>query len=325
MNIGGDAVTTSLRLTQTEVPLEIRKSFAALKHVPLFYSSYITKISAQQKIQNRLLICTIDHCYLCHPNGDVMRCFPFSFISHIFHDPQRKHVALIVPKEYDICFQAADTLNLIHVLETLRGLHLNDNAMEVRTLTRDRTDRGMSMLQDFYDEDDQADDLEYGFSPDHVSAGKLASPSSGNDVELDTINGSVADAGVDGPSGGNLSPAAEEKAVAEAAQRRRDNMKEEPSVLSWWGKIKEKLQPSAEAQAKKRKGVIIGWNDHWVLHDHPQMRSGTAEEVCLGKGQWALRLKKPADFRLEMFYRADGSIIDEEQDTDEEDGGSDQN
>lgn len=141
MNLGTD-VTSALHLPQAEVPLELQGNFAGIRHIPLFYAGYIRKMSHKAKVQTRLLLCTIDNVYACHPNGDIVRCFPYEFIESIYHDPDRKQVAFIVPREYDMLFAVPDTYHLIHVIETLRSMHAADKPLTVRTLVRQQAPPG---------------------------------------------------------------------------------------------------------------------------------------------------------------------------------------
>ena len=267
MNIG-DGIASSLRLIRTEIPLELHKNFVGLKHVPLFYSSYVKKLSHNNKVQTRLMIATLDHLYCCHPNGDILRCFPYSFITMVFHDPMRKQVGLVIPREYDLLLAAHDTYQLIHVIETLRGLHRNEHGLEIRTLMRDKQNAAMSLLAD-----DAAED------------GNLEKPPTPN------------------------------KDAEEAVPMKR------VQKPTWFGSLVDSVKSRFQKNPKKAKGVIIGWNDQWLDHDHPQMRPTSEEELAIGKGYWALRLKKPKGFKVELYYRPDGTVIQDSVDEDSEEDG----
>ena len=113
----------ALQLKRCEVPLELQANFAAIRHTPLFYANYVRKLNHKGKVQNRVLILTIDHIYVAHPNGDILRCFPYSYVTTVFWDNQRQMLGLVVPKEYDLALQTNDTHTIMHAFESLRGLH----------------------------------------------------------------------------------------------------------------------------------------------------------------------------------------------------------
>jgi hypothetical protein len=136
MEIGGLNVEEVIQLPRAEIPLELQKNFAGLRRTPLFYASYSRKLNHKNKVQNRVLIATLDHLYTCHPNGDILRCFPFSMISKIIHDPERRQVGIIVPKEYDLLMALQDTFHFIHVVSTLRALHPSETALVVELVRR---------------------------------------------------------------------------------------------------------------------------------------------------------------------------------------------
>lgn len=114
---------SALQLKRCEVPLELQANFAAIRHTPLFYANYVRKLSHKGKVQSRVLIMTIDHMYLCHPNGDILRCFPYSYVTNVFWDDHREQLGLIIPKEYDVAFQTNEAHQIMHVLTSLRALH----------------------------------------------------------------------------------------------------------------------------------------------------------------------------------------------------------
>jgi hypothetical protein len=194
----------------------------------------------------------------------------------IFHDPQRKQLALIVPKEYDLCIAAHDTYHLIHVIETLRGLHRNEHAMEIRTLIRDNQNHYTALLDD-------------------------------GEAEEAAVNAKQA-------------KMADESEFFAGSPTKPKPMQQKNIFTMLFSHVRLKWH-EYKNQPKKRKGVIVGWNDAWADADHPQLKAGGPEELCLGKGYWSLRLMKPKDFQTELYYRPDGSIIpDSDESTDEEEG-----
>lgn len=122
MIIGNGGVESALNLTRVELPIELQKNFYALRNTPLFYVSYCKKLNSDEKVQRRVVICTLDHFYTCHPNGDILRCFPYDMIERIIHDPIRQQIAVVVPLEYDVAMEVPNTFYLIDVIDTLRSL-----------------------------------------------------------------------------------------------------------------------------------------------------------------------------------------------------------
>lgn len=138
MELGGADLEEAIQLPRAEIPLELQKNFTGLHGVPLFYSQYCRKLSHKNKVQNRVIIATLDHLYCCHPNGDILRCFPFPFIEKIYHDPERKQIGLVVPKEYDLLIAVIDTFHFVHVIHTLRALHAAESPLVVELVKRSK-------------------------------------------------------------------------------------------------------------------------------------------------------------------------------------------
>lgn len=122
MNLSTNVVS-ALQLKRCEVPLELQANFAALRHVPLFFAGHVRKLNHRLTVQDRVLIATLDHVYVCDPNGDILRCFPYAFIETVVVDLERHQMALVVPREYDVAFSTPEVHKLLHVVEVLRGLH----------------------------------------------------------------------------------------------------------------------------------------------------------------------------------------------------------
>eukprot|EP00672_Neobodo_designis_P019811 CAMPEP_0174853340 /NCGR_PEP_ID=MMETSP1114-20130205/28001_1 /TAXON_ID=312471 /ORGANISM="Neobodo designis, Strain CCAP 1951/1" /LENGTH=215 /DNA_ID=CAMNT_0016087975 /DNA_START=42 /DNA_END=689 /DNA_ORIENTATION=+ len=122
MNLSTNVVN-ALQLKRCDVPLELQANFAALRHVPLFFAGHIRKLNHRFALQDRVLIATLDHVYVCDPNGDILRCFPYSYIETVLVDDARHQIALVVPSEYDVAFTTPETHKLLHVIEVIRGLH----------------------------------------------------------------------------------------------------------------------------------------------------------------------------------------------------------
>lgn len=226
MNIGGE-VGETLQLSRAEIPIELRNNFAGLRHIPLFYVNYARKVNRTGKVQTRVIIITLDHIYMCHPNGDINRCFPFSWLEQIFHDPVRQHIAFIVPKEYDAVVCLSDCHHLIHVVETLRSLHESDAPLVVRVIARPPVTAKI---------------------PGSVDGGSLADASKSDDGT---------------------------------------------KPLSLWGRFMNKLRP-------RKRGVISGWNDQWKDDPNPTNRPGHPDEMCIGRGVYAVSVTKPPGFVLSL-------------------------
>jgi hypothetical protein len=135
MNLATNVVS-ALQLKRCDVPLELQSNFAALRHVPLFFAGYVRKLNHRFTVQDRVLIATLDHVYVCDPNGDILRCFPYSAVETIIVDPPRQQMALIVPTEYDVAFSTTDTQSLLHVIEVIRGLHHATKPLRVEVIAR---------------------------------------------------------------------------------------------------------------------------------------------------------------------------------------------
>lgn len=222
MNIGCD-VSANLRLSRADIPIELRVNFEGLKNIPLFYAGYVKKLNRVNKVQNRILIVTLDHVYLSHPNGDITRCFPFSYITAIFLDPIRKHVALVVPREYDAVLAVPDPYHLIHIIETLRGLHHSDSPLGVQLVDRPR-----------------------------------------------------------------MSPEVVEHPV-----------KPSTKPTSFLGKV------AYRVFNRVPKGIIPGWNDEWTDDPNPTNRPGNPEEICIGKGIYAVCVTRPPAYKLSLHNRVE--------------------
>jgi hypothetical protein len=138
MELGAIDAEDAIQLPRAEVPLELQKSFTGLRNVPLFYAQYCRKLSHRDKVQNRVMIATLDHLYCCHPNGDILRCFPHSYVEKIIHDPERKQVALIIPNEYDLLITMLDTFHFVHVVHSLRALHASETPLVIEMVKRSR-------------------------------------------------------------------------------------------------------------------------------------------------------------------------------------------
>jgi len=232
MDLGID-FETAVYLPRAFLPLELQKNFQGLRRVPLFFASYCKKFSDKQKVHTRVIVVTLDHLYLCHPNGDITRCVLFELITKIFHDPQRKHLAIIVPDEYDILLGHFDTFHVIHVIDTLRTLHGSNTPLQVETIQRG------------------------AMKPAVVAAATLPSATA--------------------------QPPVNSKAI--------------PAPPSLWQRVKMRLFQTP------RPGIIVGWNDDVGEDEDGSGENvvGCENEVALGKGYYALRLKRPKDFTLQLY------------------------
>jgi hypothetical protein len=141
MELGAVDAEDAIQLPRAEIPLELQKNFTGLRNVPLFYAQYCRKLNHKNKVQNRVLIATLDHLYCCHPNGDILRCFPFSFIEKLYHDPERKQIGMVVPKEYDLLVALLDTFHFVHVIYSLRSLHASESPLVVELVKRSKLKR----------------------------------------------------------------------------------------------------------------------------------------------------------------------------------------
>lgn len=250
MELGAIDAEDAIQLPRAEVPLELQKNFTGLRNVPLFYAQYCRKLNHKDKVQNRVMIATLDHLYCCHPNGDILRCFPHSYVEKIVHDPERKQVALIVPKEYDILLAMLDTFHFVHVVHSLRALHDSDTPLVIEMVKRSRG-------------------KPHGGGDDR-KGGTAVDTDSGAQESREKRNGSARDA------------------VAAAGR----------PIQTFLEKIVTKLL------SRPPPGVIIGWNDAFVdLEDDGSGENvvGSETEVCLGRGQYTLRLAKPEGFQLSLY------------------------
>jgi hypothetical protein len=236
MEVGAE-FEDALLLPRAFIPLELQKNFLGLRNVPLFYASYCRKLSGQNKVQNRVMIATLDHLYCCHPNGDILRCFPFSFITKVIHDPHRKQLGIVVPSEYDLLVSTQDTFHFIHVVQTLRTLHGCEEPLIIEVIRRTKPRSVRSS------------------SPNQRLKVYVASPSSGI------------------------------------------SRKARPPEPSWQERLLMRIFRRPPPY------VIVGWNDQFVDDEDDgsgQNVVGSENEICIGKGYYALRLQKPADFVLSL-------------------------
>lgn len=157
MNLATNVVS-ALQLKRCEVPLELQSNFAALRHVPLFFAGHIRKLNHRFTVQDRVLIATLDHIYICDPNGDILRCFPYGHIETVLVDLSRHQMALVVPKEYDVAFATPETHKLLHVIEVIRGLHHCSTSCQVESISSAASldaDLPNSTAQDEAEQDDE--------------------------------------------------------------------------------------------------------------------------------------------------------------------------
>lgn len=155
-------VALALQLKRCEVPLELQQNFAGLRQVPLFFAGHVKKLNKRFKLQDRVVVATLDHLYVCDPNGDILRCFPYSRVETVIVDPGRQQMALVVPSEYDVAFSTADPHRLLHVIEVIRGLHHCATPLRVETVVASRNDNDD-------DEDDGGDGAKSKDSNGHGS------------------------------------------------------------------------------------------------------------------------------------------------------------
>jgi hypothetical protein len=136
MNIGS-SVASALRLQRTDVPIEIIQNFEGLRSTPLFYANYVKKVNHKGKKQTRVLLCTPEMVYCCHPNGDITRCIPYHDVAKLFHNPETDEVAFVVPSQYDLLLNAPDSHYLVHIVQTIREFHVEkvSNVMDVVVVT----------------------------------------------------------------------------------------------------------------------------------------------------------------------------------------------
>lgn len=267
MELGAIDAEDAIQLPRAEVPLELQKNFTGLRNVPLFYAQYCRKLSHRDKVQNRVMIATLDHLYCCHPNGDILRCFPHSYVDKILHDPERKQVALIVPKEYDLLITMLDTFHFVHVVHSLRALHASETPLIIEMVkrSRGRTQQQSQMLKN-------------GASSSYIQTGEGGATAAGG-------------ASSSSPQPGSTSQSAVRVADDAGAAAGKP-------VQSFLEKILSKMF------SRPPPGVIIGWNDAFYdLEDDGSGENvvGSETEVCLGKGHYALRLAKPEGFQLSLY------------------------
>ena len=144
----GISRVSMINLSCVDIPIELQKSLHGLRKVPLFFCEYCKKLNRKNKVQRRVVIMTLDHMYVCHPNGDIVRCFPFSLVTKIIHDSVRYQLGIIVPTEYDLLIEVADSFHFINVFSTLRGLHPFDEPLEIEPVKRQLRSGFQSSLAD---------------------------------------------------------------------------------------------------------------------------------------------------------------------------------
>ena len=124
--------SSTAALEQTEIPPELFLPFRGLSSVPLFFSDYCRKLTTHKGVTiTRVIICTCEHFYLCHPNGDILRCFPFTAVSKILHDESRNQVGIVVPCEFDLALETPLSFQLIRVIDVLRRMHGARTALQM--------------------------------------------------------------------------------------------------------------------------------------------------------------------------------------------------
>ena len=128
----GAAGGNTAALEQTEIPPELFLPFRGLRGTPLFFSDYCRKLTTHKGVTiTRVIICTAEHLYLCHPNGDILRCFPYTAVSRVLHDEPRNQLGVVVPCEFDLAVETPLSFQLLHVIEVLRRMHGARRALEL--------------------------------------------------------------------------------------------------------------------------------------------------------------------------------------------------
>ena len=317
MELGATDVLDAVQLPRADVPLELQKNFNGLRNVPLFYSAYCRKLSHKNKVQNRVLLATLDHLYCCHPNGDILRCFPFSYISRIIHDPERRQIGIVVPKEYDLLIAVLDTFHFLHVIYTLRMLHGCDTLISVELVKRSALRPVVSV--------GQRDGNNGGGEQGGGGAGGVMMTSSA--PMKDT--GSVGSGSFAHPPSSTAAPGSSNAANNNSSNARgrgssfhnnTTNNGSSGQINSAAGQSNSGSSNNANAMlhqqsflakifrrwfVKPPPGVIPGWNDEFAnseLDDGSgEHVAGGPQEVCIGKGVYALRLAKPEGFQLSLY------------------------
>ena len=267
MNFGGE-VTALLNLPRAEVPFEIHRNFIGLRHVPLFFAAYVMKLSHNGKPQRRVLIATLDNLYVCHPNGDILRCVPYEFMTTVFHDPKRHEVGIVVPKEYDLLISTTESNDLVQVIETLRGLRTTDEPLNVEVVERQKSQKASPPS---HHELRTSMDTSTKFTPMLAASSTPGESPERTDNDLTASMCSV-----------TMAPVS-----TNAPQR-------------WYERI------SAYLSSKKRmkRKLISGWNDHMDLKDPDNATLGYPGDVCIGNGIYALRLERTPGFYVSLYDKS---------------------
>lgn len=316
MELGATDVLDAVQLPRADVPLELQKNFNGLRNVPLFYSAYCRKLSHKNKVQNRVLLATLDHLYCCHPNGDILRCFPFALISKVIHDPERRQIGIVVPKEYDLLIAVLDTFHFLHVIYTLRMLHGCDTVMTVELVKRSAL-RPVSMTTGGGGADEDLGVAAASVVAVPTPRGRGSSVATKDGVGSNTSfsninNGSHPQRG----RGSSFAMGGANNGVASttnnaSATNNNSNENNSNNNNNRGGKNAMLHQQPFLAKIFRRwfvkppPGVIPGWNDEFA---NPDLDDGSGEhiaggpqEVCIGKGVYALRLEKPENFQLSLY------------------------
>lgn len=92
---------------QSILPRAYMHTFRALRGLTLKYFGLVSKTNRRGRVQQRVLVVTQSHLYSCLPeDGDIQRCIDLSHITEILVHAPKCEIALVVPSEYDLLFQA---------------------------------------------------------------------------------------------------------------------------------------------------------------------------------------------------------------------------
>lgn len=274
MEIAGNRSSVeALGLHYAEIPLEIHENFSSLDYTPLFYCSYADKLGNSFHVSRRLVLLTLDQLFVCHLNGDILRCVAFADIAKIFVDSRRNHIGLVIPDEFDMAIGVPDPHLLVHSILALHRLHKIAKPIDVEELpapspvgTSGHEERSTALLIRTATQDD-----------DHMATENGRADDDDDD-----------DAAEDTAGGGDHFRHVRVHGSSTSRNCRRDQPTSSTASSSWWTSVKR----------------TFGWD--------PQNLSGSGghrwftgdpTSYCVGRGYYQLRLRKPPGFVVRLDRR----------------------
>ena len=319
------------------LPEYLELNFAGLVEVPLFYVDFVSVLNVESKsVKENIIVCTLDHIYFCHNCGDIIRCFPYTFISTMYVDQGRNQFAFIIPLEYDVCFmQSTSPCALANVVVQLHRLHSRynkTNNLRIMYVKRDVADYTLEWKLNL--ESTTQTGSRAKLDENGQSCGNLNEGQSGqlHTVETHATQKSKTDA-ISQRKDARTTPLCTADELA--AQFRREQTHfinfDELSRLArtmasflhykWHVAINKAKFITSNMPGRgdytgahnivsphNTIGLIWGWNDRYIGNLKPENQTDHPLEQCIGKGGLSVNLVPPVNFKPEVRYNATGTI-----------------